>query len=427
MADTRIPLIVFGDGPRYTSGLARIARDLCVRLYLKEEALGIRVLQVGLDGGQGWHWQAWPFFGFQQTEKEFGRRAVDEVLEQLERVGAPTPIVWMITDPARCFDLTREVDEAERRAKQLRYTTLTAAAQFWGYFPIDAHNIHQAIGGPAAQAVQTCERVIAYGRYGAGVLKRTLAQGTDAKWEDIALPSLPHGLEPGAFIPRELKEADRGFAHWAFVNGDQRAIKIGCVATNQPRKDLALYFSTLSELQTSGSPILAWLHTDRMTHAWDVGQLAYDFQIPRERIYVSVGELTDAELAARYSWCDLTIAPGLGEGFGYPIVESLACGTPVVHGNYAGGVELVPTPAWLVEPFAWRLESCYNLLRPVYQPKAFAQAVRAVMAGHVPRSYCQGAVRHLGWDQLWPRWRSWITKGLDAHRARLEGADAAQA
>lgn len=421
MTDARIPFIVFGDGPRYHSGLARIARDLTARLYVSEEELGIRVMQVALDGGQGWHFQAWPLFGFQQTEKEFGRRAMDEVLEELRQEGAPTPIIFMITDPARCFDLTRPAEPSE---KHLIFQSLLGQASFWGYFPIDAHNLYGAVGGPAAEAVKACERVIAYGRYGAGVLKRTLAQGTEAHWEDVPMTWLPHGLEPGAFIPRLIEQADEGFQRWASLFPDWTGLRIGCVATNQPRKDLALYFGTLSALQKHGVPVLAWLHTDKMTHAWDVGQLAYDFQIPKERIYVSRGELSDAQLAARYSWCDLTIAPGLGEGFGYPIVESLACGTPCVHGAYAGGVELMPAQ-WLIPPQGWRMESCYNLFRPVYKADDFAAKAMAIG----PRDFSRvplysRSVKHLGWDQLWPRWKTWISKGIQAHRTQLEVASA---
>ena len=74
--DPRIPLIIFGDGPRLHSGLARIARDLAVRLYAESDSLGIRVLQVGIDTGVGWHWQPWDFYGFQQSSHGFGRDAM---------------------------------------------------------------------------------------------------------------------------------------------------------------------------------------------------------------------------------------------------------------------------------------------------------------------------------------------------------------
>src|SRR4029077_11733014 len=134
---------------------------------------------------------------------------------------------------------------------------------------------------------------------------------------------------------------------------------------------LGLLFASVAELKRRGHSVGLWLHTDVLSKAWDVGQLAEDFCFRRGEIFVSAtadhGVVADAHLAARYAASTVTLAPGLGEGFGYPIVESLACGTPVVHGNYGGGVDLMPCEAWLVEPAAWRLESCYALMRPVFK------------------------------------------------------------
>jgi len=42
-----------------------------------------------------------------------------------------------------------------------------------------------------------------------------------------------------------------------------------------------------------------------------------------------LGRLDDADLVAAYQSADLLVLPTLGEGFGYPPLEALACGTPV--------------------------------------------------------------------------------------------------
>ena len=48
-----------------------------------------------------------------------------------------------------------------------------------------------------------------------------------------------------------------------------------------------------------------------------------------------------------YSACDLMVFPSLFEGFGFPVLEALACGTPVVCSNTSAMQELagqlVPT------------------------------------------------------------------------------------
>lgn len=411
------PLILFGDGPRLTSGLARIARDLAMRIVTEQEDLGVRLLQVGVDFPSGWHWQPWDFYGFQPTEQDQGREAVATVVMELRQQGPDVaPVVWGLTDPSRFYDITRLALDTE--------DTEVDTERLWLYAAIDAWNPQQAIGGPAADAVCTCERLLGYGQWGAGVLRKTLEQdadrtalehnaGRDRKVPPVAY--LPHGIDTRTFQPAgSLDRADETFRTW-YPGGDR--LIIGCVATNQPRKDLGTLFAAAAEIQQQGRAVAVWLHTDKLTHAWDVGELVQQFCLRKDQILVSTGELTDLQLAARYAWSDVTYAPGLGEGFGYPIVESLACGTPVVHGDYAGGVELIPDRSWLVPPVAWRLESIYALQRPVYHPKAVAEALLKATSANEDQAttmaYCSGSVAHLDWQHLWPRWRAWIKKGLN--------------
>lgn len=410
MAD-RIPFLVFGDGPRLSSGLARIARDLTVRLHLEQEELGIRLAQVGIDSGSGWHWQGWDFYAFQESFSDRGRTAVETAAAELQlECDGNLPIVLMITDPARGYDMTRMSDTP------LGVETLLDCS-FWGYFPIDAENREGSIGGPAAECIGGVDLLMAYGRYGATVMREVTG---------APVTYLPHGIDTRVFHPgTPLVLADDDFQQWTDVL-PSGVLKIGAVATNQPRKDLGLFFSTVAELKAQGIPVACWLQTDLLTKVWDIGELVRTCHLTRAEVFVSVEEITDQELAARYCWSDVTIAPGLGEGFGYPIVESLACGVPCVHINYAGGADLIPDPTWLVEPCAWRLESVYALLRPVVDPKDMAAAIVCVLHDRNRRgplilaAYCSGSVAHLDWEYLWPRWRSAIRKGLRDHGLRIE-------
>lgn len=418
--DGRIPVIIYGDGPRLHSGLARIARDLAMRLVAEADDLGIRLAQVGVDWPGGWQWQSWDFCGFQPSAQDQGREAVESAIFELTQDTGQIPIVFMIMDPARCWDLTRAAPQSTEDRSLHRL-----ACRFWGYFPLDAHNRLEAIGGPALLAVRDTDRLLAYGRYGAGLLQNCLRslQHRDGDFRAArAVSYLPHGLDLFAFRPGiPLEEADPSFQRWAQTVPPE-AIKIGCVATNQPRKDLGLLMETVAWVRAAGYPVACWLHTDKLTHAWDVGELVVTCGLAQREIAVSTQDLTDTQLAARYGWSDVTIAPGLGEGFGYPIVESLACGVAVIHGRYAGGVELIPHPAWLVDAAAWRLESVYALVRPVFTAQAMGEAVIHAYLARIHnyrtmQAYCSGAVAHLDWRHLWPRWRSWFTQGLARERS----------
>lgn len=401
----RIPFILFGDGPRLTSGLARIARDLATQLYAREEELGIQFAQVGIDDPDGWHFGAWPFYGFQPTMQDYGRTALLQAVTDLHTETGHRPVVFTIQDPARVYDLTRTDQDWQQRSTVLRAEVIPA--EFWSYFAVDAQNPHGRLGGPAAAAVGAVQRVLAYGQWGAGVLSATL-QGTPA------VEYLPHGIDTRIFHPQA--QPDGPFDDW-YCRQQTGTLILGCVAANQPRKDFGLLFATVADLASRGVPVAVWLHTDRLTGAsWDVGELVRQFSLRKEQVFVSTHDIGDAALAGRYAHSACTLAVGLGEGFGYPIVESLACGTPVIHGNYGGGVELIPDPRCLVEPVAWRVESVYALVRPVFKASDWSAAVLRMSRSGLTAADWAGSVAHLDWQQLWPAWQQWFETGLVAYR-----------
>jgi glycosyltransferase involved in cell wall biosynthesis len=381
---TPTPLLFVGDSPQQHTGLGRILRDLSTRVWRERATLGVDVAVAGWSQGrqQGSTAEGPTSFTFQTVENDWGAEAVSDIYRELwgDRGG----IVWTLWDPARCFGHTN-------------YHVPPPAVR-WGYFAIDGNDPSEGIGGPAAAAVRGYDRVIAYGRYGAHTLKQTL--GRPVKY-------LPHGLDLDVFRPR-VAELPLG----PFYNPEKHTL-VGAVAANQPRKDLGLFCATLAELRHRGHDVFGWLHTDRpIWNAWSVPQLVDTFGLKR-RLWVTT-ELTDDELAAFYTRCAVTIAPGLGEGFGYPIVESLACGTPVVHGTYGGGTELVPKPQWRFPAAAERLESVYAVIRPVYRVEDVVNAVETALRQRTGQThhYCRGSVAHLDWAQLWPRWRAWVADGL---------------
>ena len=104
------------------------------------------------------------------------------------------------------------------------------------------------------------------------------------------------------------------------------------VATLEPRKNLRRVADAAAragvELRVAGAP--GWSGVE--TPGW-------------------VGEVSDEELAALYRGARALVFPSLYEGFGIPVLEAMASGTPVVTSRGGATEEIAGGAAVLVDPF----------------------------------------------------------------------------
>ena len=181
-------------------------------------------------------------------------------------------------------------------------------------------------------------------------------------------------------------------------------VLIGIVATNQARKDWGLGIETAA-LFAKEHKLRLWIHIDKLEKYWSIPALLADYEL-LDRAVISLGFLSDDAMAMAYSACDLTL--GIGpEGFGYPLAESLACGTPVITGSYAGGSDIVPK-AMQVDPIAYRLEGVYSSMRPVFRAEDWANRAMEFL-GNRARLDPQ-----YDWNNLWPHWEEWLRQGFSS-------------
>jgi glycosyltransferase involved in cell wall biosynthesis len=85
---------------------------------------------------------------------------------------------------------------------------------------------------------------------------------------------------------------------------------------------------------------------------WDPGYRERIVQAlgSRRHHLIEAGYVADEQLAAYYSLADIFVLPSLLEGFGIPISEALACGTPVVTTSAGASAETAGPGALVVAP-----------------------------------------------------------------------------
>lgn len=121
------------------------------------------------------------------------------------------------------------------------------------------------------------------------------------------------------------------------------------------------------------------------------GNPGWDFQaiyetaacIPlRERIRFT-GFVAEADLPALYAEADLFVYPSSYEGFGFPVLEAMACGTPVITSNVSSLPEVAGDAGLLVDPLdvvalvdAMRQVLGNSMLRQQMRAKGLEQARR---------------------------------------------------
>jgi len=138
------------------------------------------------------------------------------------------------------------------------------------------------------------------------------------------------------------------------------------VGSTHQRKNILTVLQVLKSLRNQEFPICLWRTGDEFNkeqkdfiQANNLEPYIFDFGNPDKTRLIQI-----------YNAADVLLAPSLYEGFGFTVIEAMACATPVITSNVSSLPEVVDNAAILVDPFNVEaiIEAVYQIKQdPIYR------------------------------------------------------------
>lgn len=405
------PLLILSDDVTSPSGLSRITRELALRIHgdLSDHFI-VATLSLAHPS------QPTPELAAALPFKQYRSR------NNLGMIPLDLPTVWRdftgmsvphghIPEPGRGILLV--IQNASWAAwlshpellepSDIKEFLLARPFHKWLYCPIDGDGPNQQFLPQSITAIIAhFDRHLAYCDWAAKLIDRSMPTPPQQPTHH-----LPHGIDTSIFHSRDKQLMRRSLVERltgqdAIIPDD--SLLLGIVATNSSRKDLHLALEACMLLRRRGIDLRIWLHTNHLTAYWNLPELVEEFRLDGITL-ISTKRLRDEEMAQCYCAMDVTLAPGRGGGFEFPIFESLACGVPSIHIDYAGAAEFLPAE-FKIEPVGFSGD-VGGIRRPHSRPEDWADAVMR-LRGH-------GATLPpvLDWENAWPQWKEWFLRSVE--------------
>jgi glycosyltransferase involved in cell wall biosynthesis len=169
--------------------------------------------------------------------------------------------------------------------------------------------------------------------------------------EGIGSIYIPHAIEP-VFRPTPSDWRKR-------QQLPEDAFVVAINAANRDHKDRKGFwqmFDALGRFQRAHADVWVYLHTwaGKDMGGLDLRWWALERGVDVDRIrkvppaFYLFGSITKTDMAEMYSGADVLLSTSKGEGFGIPVIEAMACGTPAIVTDATAQPELVDDTGWRV-------------------------------------------------------------------------------
>ena len=200
--------------------------------------------------------------------------------------------------------------------------------------PVD----HEPLGDALKTTLQAAWQPIAYSRFGEAQLKLA---GFEPAY-------VPHAVETNIYKPGSRAEARRHLKLSEKRDDvDFLAVMVAANKGAPSRKSFAEALCAWGEFIKRHPKALLYLHTHagQQMAGLDLLAILERLEIPDENVmfcdpYWNILGFPDKYMVDVYNAADVLLNPAMGEGFGLPILEAQACGTPVIVGDNTAQSEL---------------------------------------------------------------------------------------
>lgn len=242
-------------------------------------------------------------------------------------------------------------------------------------------------------------RNLAVVRYAEAVATISEAAAVEYRGWAAMLPQI--GIRPPRVIACLLPNQGAGSSEPALADAADRLLvgelpMVLVVGSHEPRKNHLAVLHAAELLWREG---LRFSLTFIGGNSWGGDEFVATLQALqlRGRAVESISAAGDDLLFAAYRLARFTVFPSFNEGFGLPVVESIACGTPVITSDFGSMREITTEGgALLVDPRDDH--SVAGAMRTLLTDDAVLARLREQAAGRTPRSweeYAEGAWRVL--------------------------------
>jgi glycosyltransferase involved in cell wall biosynthesis len=175
--------------------------------------------------------------------------------------------------------------------------------------------------------------------------KRDIVKAYGIGWDRVRV--VPYGVDHARFNPAATLDH-----HWAQALGirDGYVLHVG---TFSYRKNIPTLLHAVAHLRARGKwgdrqVVLAGAQNLSLKGAQEVFETIRELDLSSS--VVLTGHMPDEHVPGLYAHASLLVMPSLYEGFGFPVVEAMAAGTPVVCSNTSCLPEVAGDAAILFSP-----------------------------------------------------------------------------